>query len=341
MQRESVLVTREKFRQVPEETSVVPFWFWNKDLRKTELKLQLVEMKSQGVLEAMIHARRGLEIEYLSEEWFDRVEFTLQESRKMGLKMWVYDEDNWPSGYAGGRVLKVNPDYRGKCLHMMKMKAEDLSTHETNGHVIAVVAGRMVDQRIEPSSLRDITSSVLETGSWLPLEGDWIVYVFVQRYISWKPAYSEERYVDLIDPAAVKCFIDLTYEEYARRFGEYFGNTLKGFFTDEPGFYNNFHPPTQIRTMVGLNPINNPRSLPIEAYGIILNFDDHEELRSLSESPVKSPDSSSLVISFKSSGITCIITEDSSITTGVPVRGSLKRLPVSTRASTARHLSSN
>jgi len=46
---------------------------------------------------------------------------------------------------------------------------------------------------------------------------------------------SNEKCPDLLNYDAVKLFIELTHEEYARRFGKYFGKLIRGIFTDEPG----------------------------------------------------------------------------------------------------------
>ncbi len=42
------------------------------------------------------------------------------------------------------------------------------------------------------------------------------------------------QYADILNPDAVDCFVRLTHERYFERFGEYFGSTIKGIFTDEP-----------------------------------------------------------------------------------------------------------
>jgi hypothetical protein len=231
----------EEFGKCPKETTIVPFWFWNGELRKEELRKQLLEMKSQGVMEAIIHARRGLEIEYLSKEWFDRVKYTLDEANQLGLKIWIYDEYNWPSGYAGGKVLKIDSDYRGKCLQMVKLNPGETKKISIEGKLIGAVKAKVEKGKPVAGSLSDITSDI--RSSEVITDADSTIYLFIQKYISWQPAYSDEYYVDLLDPAAVRCFIKTTYEEYANRFPEYLGNTLKGFFTDEPGFYNNFRAP--------------------------------------------------------------------------------------------------
>ena len=45
---------------------------------------------------------------------------------------------------------------------------------------------------------------------------------------------SNPNMADLLNPAAVECFINLTHEKYAQYLGKYMGNLLKGIFTDEP-----------------------------------------------------------------------------------------------------------
>ena len=45
---------------------------------------------------------------------------------------------------------------------------------------------------------------------------------------------TNNRYVDILNPDATDCFIKNTHEIYYKHFGKYFGNVIKGFFTDEP-----------------------------------------------------------------------------------------------------------
>ncbi len=182
----------EKFVNVPKEYSIAPFWFWNDDLKPENLKWQMKEMYDKGVYEVVISSRLGIEIDYLSDEWFDRIETVVQYAKELGMAIWLYDEDNWPSGYAGGKVLEENPDYCGKHL-----------------------------KRIETDSA----------------EGKQIVYQ--QDYTLWNPAYSDSYYPDLLNKKVTETFIKYTHQIYKERVGQYFGNVIKGFFVDEPGFYNN------------------------------------------------------------------------------------------------------
>lgn len=180
----------KNFVNVPKEYSIAPFWFWNDDLKPENLKWQMKEMHAKGVSEVVISSRLGITIEYLSDEWFDRIETVVEYAQQLGMKIWLYDEDNWPSGYAGGKVLKENPDYCGKHLK------------------------RIVDP-----------------------ENNQVVYH--QDYTLWHPAYSESYYPDMLNKKATEVFIKYTHQIYKERVGQYFGTVIKGFFVDEPGFYNN------------------------------------------------------------------------------------------------------
>ena len=46
------------------EYSTCPFWFWNGDLEPGELVRQIHEMFDKGVSAFIIHARKGLLVEY-------------------------------------------------------------------------------------------------------------------------------------------------------------------------------------------------------------------------------------------------------------------------------------
>ena len=52
----------------------------------------------------------GLNVPYLSTEWFERVRFVVDKAKEIGIDAWVYDEMDWPSGTADKQVLEANPD---------------------------------------------------------------------------------------------------------------------------------------------------------------------------------------------------------------------------------------
>ena len=76
------------------------------------------EIADSGCRGYALHSRKGNRIPYLSDRWLDLMKFACEESRKRDLKVWIYDEDGFPSGNAGRRVQKERPDLVQKCLHL-------------------------------------------------------------------------------------------------------------------------------------------------------------------------------------------------------------------------------
>jgi len=249
---------------------ISPFWFWNGDMQPEEMERQLRAIKEAGINSVVFHPRSGMggqfgrgEMEYyLSETYFDRFKFGLEVCRRLGLKVILYDEYNWPSGYAGGRVLlggKVgnrqvppNPEYIAKHLAMVEVpvgteSARQGSWRVPDGKLVGAIAGRLEQGKLMPSAFKNLTAQVSDgVLKWEPPEGDWRVMFFMQRdtIMGGGPGTPGQKAkmpccVDLMNPGAIDKFISVTHDEYYRRFPEYFGNTITAIFTDEPGFLNN------------------------------------------------------------------------------------------------------
>lgn len=74
----------------------------------------LEAFKSVGVEQYLIYPRSGLETEYMSEAWLQLCEQFCRHARQLGIKIWLYDEYNWPSGSCKGRVPAENPAFESR-----------------------------------------------------------------------------------------------------------------------------------------------------------------------------------------------------------------------------------
>lgn len=63
-----------------------------------------------------MHARGGLQTEYMSDEWFDNVKATLRQGKELQMQSWGYDENGWPSGFGSGIVNGMGLKYQQKYL---------------------------------------------------------------------------------------------------------------------------------------------------------------------------------------------------------------------------------
>ncbi len=187
------------------EYKSIPFWSWNNALDEEELVKQIEEMHAAGIGGFIMHARTGLRDEYLGEKWFSCIDACLKKAKALGMEGWIYDENGWPSGFVGGKLLE-NENFRARFLRY--------SVGEWDESAFAVF--------IEDETLgfKRITKAV---------EG---VEKYHRVYLIISPANS-----DILNPDVVDAFIAETHEKYYERFSERFGKELVGFFTDEPQFY--------------------------------------------------------------------------------------------------------
>jgi len=103
--------------------------------RPTEQQLRdwLDAYRRVGIDQFMIYARSGLEIEYLSAEWFAACRHIIEHAARHGMAIWIYDEFNWPSGGAGGKVLAANPGFAARKLLIYRAAPTDFATEPVAG----------------------------------------------------------------------------------------------------------------------------------------------------------------------------------------------------------------
>lgn len=113
----------KNLKNPPNKYRPAPFWSWNEKLDVNETAAQVREMEAVGIGGYFMHARGGLQTEYLSDEWFDNVKATLREGKKLGMQSWGYDENGWPSGFGSGIVNGLGLKYQQKYLRQEETDA--------------------------------------------------------------------------------------------------------------------------------------------------------------------------------------------------------------------------
>ena len=106
----------------PKKYRPAPFWSWNEKLDVEETKKQIRQMNEAGLGGFFMHARGGLQTEYLSDEWFENVLASLEEGEKLDMHAWGYDENGWPSGFGGGTVNELGLKYQQKYLRCVEVE---------------------------------------------------------------------------------------------------------------------------------------------------------------------------------------------------------------------------
>ena len=120
------------FTKVPNKYRPIPFWSWNERLDTAETREQIGQMQDVGIGGFFMHARGGLQTEYMGEEWFENVGASIDEAKRRGMHAWAYDENGWPSGFGNGVVSGRGVAYQQKYL---RIEAGEAQTERTIGNV--------------------------------------------------------------------------------------------------------------------------------------------------------------------------------------------------------------
>ena len=115
------VLSDELFRNPTSEYRGTPFWAWNCKLEKGLLERQIGYFKEMGFGGFHMHSRTGMGTPYLSDEFMEMVRFCVEQAKKNDMLAWLYDEDRFPSGSAGG-ILTKDPKYRSR--HMLFTQAD-------------------------------------------------------------------------------------------------------------------------------------------------------------------------------------------------------------------------
>lgn len=174
-----------------------PFYALNDKLDTTELIRQINGFKEGGYGGSFLHSRGGLLTEYMGKEWWEAMDVAVRTSKEIGIKAWFYDEDKWPSGFAGGKIPLMSEDFHARCLSRV-----------------------------------DKNEKVKEDAQVL-IEDDHFKYI-VHKARMGNGWFNGTCYVDLLNPNMVKAFIDSAYAPYLDRYKNEIGKTVPGIFTDEP-----------------------------------------------------------------------------------------------------------
>ncbi|MDD5659060.1 MAG: glycosyl hydrolase, partial [Actinomycetota bacterium] len=235
----------KNFIDIKNEYRPVNFWGWNDLINKDKVKKQVGYFKEAGAGGFFIHARSGLKTAYLSDEWIKNVKIATQEAKKFGIKCWLYDEYNFPSGYAGGKVPALGEKYWQKALtfSVSKRKEEFADLISAYSMTRGKVSVNLIVNPIFADRNNYIFKKIPEADIKQEINnGNDIVYLFVEKAKTGSKYFNGYCYVDILNKKTVDAFLRYTHEKYYNNFKNEFGETIPGIFTDEPSilYYPDF-----------------------------------------------------------------------------------------------------
>ncbi len=226
----------ELFKNPSAEYRCTPFWAWNCELKKDELLKEIEFMKEMGMGGFHIHTRVGMATKYLSDEYMALVKACSEKAKEENMLTWLYDEDKWPSGYAGGYVT-AKKENRQKYLMFTTVPVSE------NDEIKDNISSNALGSRTPDSVLIARHSVVLDNEGYLVsykrlndgeecAEGKvWYTYFCHKNTGPW---YNFQAYSDTLSKDTMNEFVRVTHERYKEVLGDEFGKSVPAIFTDEP-----------------------------------------------------------------------------------------------------------
>ena len=225
------------FRNPPCEYRAAPFWAWNCDLNKDLLLREIDQMKRMGMGGFHMHVRTGMSTTYLSDGFMQLIRDCVDKAKEERMRAYLYDEDRWASGAAGGYVTREER-YRARYLLFTTVSYEQAEENPASvpvdsprtgkGRLLARYAVRLNDEG-ELAEYR-----LLKDGQQADAaETAWYAYLEIEKESPW---FNNQTYVNTLDKKAIERFVEITHERYKEVVGNEFGSAVQSIFSDEPQF---------------------------------------------------------------------------------------------------------
>ncbi|HEY5585741.1 MAG TPA: hypothetical protein VIK78_14795 [Ruminiclostridium sp.] len=188
-----------------QDLNFLSFWSINDELKPDKLKAQLKKLKAFGLNGVIFHPRYyPNKPEYLGNKYMSIINDLVLYAKSINMEFWIYDENGWPSGTAGGEVLIRHPEL---CSQWAVIKKDDqIDIH--NEDILY--------------SFKMEGSKVYKTDS---ANGELHHIVLVS-----------EKGVSSLDSKASEAFIEITHESYKKALCKEAFEYVSGFFSDEVHF---------------------------------------------------------------------------------------------------------
>ncbi len=239
------------FSNPPVDCKPHTYWWWpGNAVTKEGIAWQLQQMHDKGMGGVLITSaapevyEKG-NIEYLSDEYLEMVRYTIQVAKSLDMKVylnfssgWVYGGSWLPQEERAQSLVHAAVDLSGpQSFSGLLPKFKKAADHRGEIHVedipdidklVAVVAARIENGKLEPDSLVELTDLIRNNPSewtWQVPDGEWRIMAFWLKYTGQR-SHDEHWCIDHFNKAAVQKYCGYVGEKFQRAFGDEFGDTL-------------------------------------------------------------------------------------------------------------------
>ncbi|GAE31544.1 glycosylhydrolase-like jelly roll fold domain-containing protein [Halalkalibacter hemicellulosilyticus] len=234
-----------------EENYILPF-FWQHGEEEEVLREEMARIHESKIRAVCVEARPHPD--FLGPKWWRDMDIIMEEARKRDMRVWILDDDHFPTGHAAGKLKGAPKELRRLFLSTNYIDALGPRLHSSfivepspyipgyfetgGGKIIAVIAIKRDEVTGELTNIsKDLTSKV-ENGKlyWDVPKGYWRIFTIIENERGGD--LKKNDYLNPLVRKSVKVLLDTVHEAFYDRYRNDFGKTIAGFFSDEPGFYN-------------------------------------------------------------------------------------------------------
>lgn len=222
---------------------ILPF-LWMKGEDNAAIREELDKIEACGIREVCLESRPYPD--YCGPRWWETMDFLVPEAKKRGMRLWILDDRKFPTGYANGGFER-HPEYQkwylaerhmdimGPCRNSAVLVQNFM---EPDGRLLGILACPKPDTEtlaVSGEGILDLTANYKDGFVFFDLpRGAYRLFVLFET----QKGGGREHYMNLIDSESVRVLIDEVYEKHYEHYAPYFGNTIAGFFSDEPELGN-------------------------------------------------------------------------------------------------------
>ncbi|TVQ21896.1 MAG: hypothetical protein EA383_16375 [Spirochaetaceae bacterium] len=227
----------KRFASPPAIDRGAPLWSLNGELEVGRLRDQFAVFAEMGLGGLHLHPRTGLTTRYMGDEFLAGIRASVDEAEQRGMHAWLYDEDRWPSGFAGG-LATADEGNRLRHLRLSRVRinsGETLPCPTHHGNPLPL-ATRSFVAAWELTFAEGLLIERRRIAEDEPVaQGRAALYAYLEIPPAWT-WFNNTQYVDTLNTTAMRRFIEETHERYYATVGDRFGTVVPAIFTDEPLF---------------------------------------------------------------------------------------------------------
>lgn len=202
--------------------------------------------------------------DFLGKQWWHDLDMILDEAQKRDMQVWILDDSHFPTGYAAGKmedadeslcrqslVYRVLADVSGG--EQVTLSREDWETlpdwvpNQMERYTMDISKLRrfhddrfvgLAAVKLGGTAKEDILDLTGRTASprftFTAPQGHWRIYALSLT----RNRGPHRNYINMMSKASCKVLLDTVYEAHWQHYGNLFGKTIVGFFSDEPEIGN-------------------------------------------------------------------------------------------------------